>query len=87
MKGLDQAEADKEGDLQQAFKDRVKADDIALKTIKDLQTELTTIYTALSADDASAEMTDEQKKTLKVAIASYQHEAVKSNIAQAYSLK
>lgn len=84
MKGTDQGKVDEGGDKAALYEKRVKADDMAIKTVKDLNTKIKTISDAWETD--ATEMTDDQKSTLKVAIAQYQHDAVASNIMQAMTL-
>lgn len=75
MKGLDQAEVDKNDDNKAKYEDRIKADDLALKAITD--------YSGKVVKAAS----DEEKAKYEVAEAQYMADCLKANIAQATTLK
>ena len=84
MKSTDQSKVDEAGDEMALYQKRVKADDVAIKTVKDLEKELKKIIDSWETDAEA--MTDSQKSSLKVAIAQYQHDAVMSNMMQAKTL-
>jgi len=69
MKGLDQAEVDKNDDNKAKYEDRIKADDLALKAITD--------YSGKVVKAAS----DSEKAKYEVAEAQYMADCLKANIA------
>lgn len=76
MKGLDQAEVDKNDDNKAKYEDRIKADDLALKAITD--------YSGKTLVKAAS---DSEKAKYEVAEAQYMADCLKANIAQATTLK
>lgn len=76
MKGLDQAEVDKDDENKAKYEDRIKADDLALKAIIDYNAKCI-IVTPDSEED---------KAKYEVAEAQYMADCLKANIAQATTL-
>lgn len=70
MKGLDQAEVDKNDDNKAKYEDRIKADDMALKAITD--------YSGKTLVKAAS---DSEKAKYEVAEAQYMADCLKANIA------
>ena len=83
METADQTEADKGGDTAEAYKNKVKADKSATKTITDFSTALATFVKEWDGDT----LTDDQKKTFAIKLDTYKLEAIKANIGQAIALQ
>jgi len=71
MKGLDQAEVDKDDENKAKYEDRIKADDLAIKAITDYNAKC-----IIATPDSEAD-----KAKYEVAEAQYMADCLKANIA------